>query len=175
MGILPEIYEDWSGVPDHSIFATDPVAVACREWSEARELDHERNSLAQDLKAVLAEDIAAETERAFGTPSTRAAYKREFKRFREFCQTEELSWLPTTPETVAYYLIARGGEGASIKSLERAIAAIAFVHRLSDRSWSFDDMMIRAAMRNCKRRLAEEKNGKPQAADESPAPPKETK
>jgi hypothetical protein len=167
MGILPEAHEDWSGwtgPPDPSIFANETVAVACREWREARDLDHERNNLAQDLKAVLAEDIAAETERAFGTLLTRAAYKREFKRFREFCQREALSWLPTTPETVAYYLIARCGDGASIKSLERAIAAIAFVHRLSDRSWSFDDMMIRAAMRHCRRRLAEETN----STDESP-------
>ena len=124
-------------------------------------LERERGQLSKDLAHILGGRHRAETERAFGTESTRATYKREFKRFRAFCLEQDLSSLPTTPEAIAFYMLARCADGATPKALERALAAITFVHRLSDISWSFDDVIIRAAMRLCRRKSTEQPEGKP--------------
>jgi hypothetical protein len=94
-------------------------------------------------------------------------YISEFKKFRDFCKREQLTWLPTHPEALSYYLLTRAGEGVAPKTLDRIVASIRWCHELTDRSFSFDDAMVRGTLRFCRR------NWKGGAKDEPPPEPPE--
>jgi hypothetical protein len=141
----------------------DPLlAHIFRAYREQNEFAYQRAELSQQISDILEADIQVECERAFGTGETRERYKRDFRRFQEFCKAEKLPALPTSPEAVAYFILARAGQGDAPHALARMVSAIKFVHGLDDKGWSFDDVMIRAALRFVRRHWDEEAaNGAP--------------
>jgi hypothetical protein len=73
--------------------------------------------------------------------------------------------LPSIPEAVAYYCLVRAGEGAKPNALERAVAAIRFMHvlfengghRLLGHHCDLDSPVIVAVLSWCRKRWAEER------------------
>ena len=163
MGLFPEDPRNYVPLPPSddtrtpSYMEGDPVWIAIEQANERIRFEDERASLSQILGKILAKDLQAEAERQLGTDATQATYRGDFKRFKSFCERERLSYLPTSPEAVAWYLIHRAAEGAKPKALDRAIAAIKFYHLIDDRSYSFDDVTVRAALRFSRRNFEAEK------------------
>ncbi len=61
--------------------------------------------------------------------NTRRVYQTQWKIFTGWCDEMGLHSLPAEPLTVARYLAARAGAGASIATLRLATSAIAKVHQ----------------------------------------------
>ena len=60
--------------------------------------------------------------------NTRRVYQTQWKLFTGWCGDVGLSSLPADPLTVARYLAARAGDGASIATLRLATSAITKAH-----------------------------------------------
>ena len=74
--------------------------------------------------------------------------------------------LPAEPLTVARYLAARAGSGASIATLRLATSAITKVHEWAGHESPCKDRGVRASLKGWGRRLA-----KPQRQAPAPSPP----
>ena len=61
---------------------------------------------------------------AADAPATLRAYASDLKNFEAWCQRNNLTALPATPEVVGAYLAA-AGEGYAMQTLRRRVAAIA--------------------------------------------------
>ena len=61
--------------------------------------------------------------------STRRAYTSDLKTFATWCASLELARFPVTPETVALYITHLFESGRKMATIERAMVAIAQVHR----------------------------------------------
>ena len=107
------------------------------------------NLPARATDARIAAPIQADTEsaRRFAeharSENTRRAYASDWNDFRDWCRSRDLSALPATNETVALYIASRAETGPDDengrstvglkpKTLERRLAAINGVHRLSE-------------------------------------------
>ena len=60
--------------------------------------------------------------------NTRRVYGAQWRLFTEWCDSVGLTPLPAEPLTVACYLAARAGSGASMATLRLAASAIAKAH-----------------------------------------------
>ena len=89
--------------------------------------------------------------------NTRRAYGVQWRIFDEWCAEVGLASLPAPPLTVARYLAARAGEGASIATLRLAASAIAKAHEWAGHESPCKDRGVRASLKGMARRL-----GKPQ-------------
>ena len=65
-------------------------------------------------------------------PSTRRAYRADWKIFEAWCEQKELAPLPARPETVAMFLSSEADQGKSPATLRRRLAAIRLAHRMAD-------------------------------------------
>jgi hypothetical protein len=146
----------------------DPLMVAIRETARVREIESKRARLAHQLSGILDSDLKFEVDRLLGNgyaENTRKNYKSDFQKFREFCAAADLPSLPSVPEAIAQYIIARGADGANPHVLERAVSAIKYVHTLHDRSGhrltdhgcNCEDPVVKAALRFVRRHLDGEK------------------
>ena len=94
--------------------AADPQIVP-REPASAPALRAADQSVADSLESVLSDN-------------TQRVYRTQWRIFTGWCDDVGLSALPAEPLTVARYLAARVGGGASIATLRLAASAIAKVH-----------------------------------------------
>lgn len=93
------------------------------------------------------------------SPGTLRAYRADMNAFEGWCQRNELSALPATPETVAAF-IADQSPKAAAATLKRRLAAIRKVHRLLRMENPVTDEEVVIAMR----RALRSKHARPQQA-----------
>ena len=89
--------------------------------------------------------------------NTRRVYGTQWRLFDDWCGEMRLPSLPAEPLTVARYLAARAGSGASIATLRLAASAIAKAHEWAGLESPCKDRGVRASLKGWGRRL-----GKPQ-------------
>ena len=97
--------------------------------------------VADALESVLSDN----TQRVYGT---------QWRLFVEWCDEVGLSALPAKPLTVARYLAARAGSGASMATLRLAASAIAKAHEWEKLESPCRDPGVRASLKGWGRRLA---------------------
>ena len=86
--------------------------------------------------------------------NTRRVYQTQWRLFAGWCDEVGLTPLPAEPLTVARYLAARAGDGASIATLRLATSAIAKAHEWAKLESPCRDPGVRASLRGWGRRLA---------------------
>ena len=97
--------------------------------------------VASSLEAVLSDN-------------TRRTYDTQWRIFDDWCAEVGLSALPAEPLTVARYLAARAGSGASIATLRLATSAISKAHEWARLESPCRDPGVRASLKGWGRRLA---------------------
>ena len=97
--------------------------------------------VADSLEAVLSEN-------------TKRTYAAQWRSFDDWCDQVGLASLPAEPLTVARYLAARAGSGASIATLRLAASAIAKAHEWAKLESPCRDPGVRASLKGWGRRLA---------------------
>ena len=86
--------------------------------------------------------------------NTRRVYGAQWRLFTDWCGDVGLRSLPAGPLTVARYLAARAGDGASIATLRLATSAIAKAHEWAGHESPCRDQGVRASLKGWGRRLA---------------------
>ena len=97
--------------------------------------------VASSLESVLSDN----THRVYGT---------QWRIFAGWCAEVGLTSLPAEPLTVARYLAARAGSGASIATMRLATSAIAKAHEWAKLECPCRDPGVRASLKGWGRRLA---------------------
>ena len=97
--------------------------------------------VADALESVLSDN----TQRVYGT---------QWRLFNDWCDEVGLVSLPAEPLTVARYLAARAGSGASIATIRLAASAIAKAHEWAKLESPCRDPGVRASLKGWGRRLA---------------------
>ena len=86
--------------------------------------------------------------------NTRRVYGAQWRLFTDWCGDVGLRSLPAEPLTVARYLAARAGSGASMATLRLASSAIAKAHQWAGHESPCRDQGVREALKGWGRRLA---------------------
>ena len=120
--------------------ATGPQ-IALRSPAGTPALRAADQGVADALEAVLSEN-------------TRRVYGAQWRLFTDWCDSVGLTPLPAEPLTVARYLAARAGAGASIATLRLAASAIAKVHQWAGHDSPGRDRGVRESLKGWGRRLA---------------------
>ena len=106
-----------------------------------------------DLRA--ADQGVAESLESVLSDNTRRVYGTQWRIFTSWCDEFGLSSLPAEPLTVARYLAARAGAGASIATMRLATSAIAKAHEWAKLESPCRDPAVRASLKGWgRRRLA---------------------
>ena len=107
------------------------------------------------VQALLAADQSvADALESVLSDNTRRVYQTQWKLFDDWCGDVGLRALPAEPLTVARYLAARAGSGASIATLRLATSAITKAHEWAGRESPGKDRGVRASLKGWGRRLA---------------------
>ena len=120
-------------IADHRIVPHHPA--------DLPELAAADRGVADSLEAVLSEN-------------TKRTYDAQWRSFDDWCAEVGLQSLPAEPLTVARYLAARAGSGASIATLRLATSAIAKAHEWAKLESPCRDPGVRASLKGWGRRLA---------------------
>ena len=96
----------------------------------------------------------AEALTAVLSDNTRRTYDTQWRIFDDWCAEMGLSALPAVPLTVARYLAARAGSGASIATLRLATSAISKAHEWAKLESPCRDPGVRASLKGWGRRLS---------------------
>ena len=96
--------------------------------------------VASSLESVLADN-------------TRRTYDTQWRIFAGWCEEVGLTSLPAVPLTVARYLAARAGSGASVATLRLATSAIAKAHEWAKLESPCRDPWVRASLKGWGRRV----------------------
>ena len=86
--------------------------------------------------------------------NTRRVYQTQWRIFTGWCDEVGLTYLPAEPLTVARYLAARAGSGASIATMRLATSAIAKAHEWAKLESPGRDPGVRASLKGWGRRLS---------------------
>ena len=86
--------------------------------------------------------------------NTRRTYGAQWRIFDDWCAEVGLTSLPAEPLTLARYLAARAGSGASIATLRLATSAISKAHEWAKLESPCRDPGVRASLKGWGRRLA---------------------
>ena len=120
---------------------TTGTQIVPHQPSSLPELRAADRGVAQSLKSVLSDN-------------TRRVYQTQWRIFEGWCDEVGLASLPAEPLTVARYLAARAGAGASIATLRLATSAIAKAHEWAKLESPCRDPGVRASLKGWGRRLA---------------------
>jgi hypothetical protein len=112
----------------------DKTAASAKAAEQARTLDEIRALLADQLQEILAPQIDAKLDKWETKPTTRSKYKRDFQRFKLWCETIGVPCLPAAPEVVALYFVELAEQGLAVPTLKRMRSSIARVHELASYS-----------------------------------------
>ena len=99
----------------------------------------------QGVASALESVLSDNTNRVYGT---------QWRLFNDWCGEVGLRSLPAEPLTVARYLAARAGNGASIATMRLATSAIAKAHQWAKLESPCRDPGVRAALKGWGRRLS---------------------
>ena len=86
--------------------------------------------------------------------NTKRVYATQWRLFADWCGDVGLHPLPAEPLTVARYLAARAGDGASIATIRLATSAITKAHEWAKQESPCRDPGVRASLKGWGRRLA---------------------
>ena len=86
--------------------------------------------------------------------NTRRVYGAQWRLFTDWCGDVGLTSLPAEPLTVARYLAARAGSGASIATMRLSASAITKAHEWAGHESPCKDRGVRASLKGWGRRLA---------------------
>lgn len=78
--------------------------------------------------AVVDLGAALDYARAAVPPNTERVYRCQWQAFERYCAAAGVEALPARPETVAAYIANRAKAGASVSTIEQALAAVAAAH-----------------------------------------------
>ena len=120
--------------------AADPQIVL-RQPPSAPALRTADQGVADALESVLSDN-------------TKRVYGAQWRLFNDWCDSVGLTPLPAEPLTVARYLAARAGSGASMATLRLATSAIAKAHEWAKQESPCRDQGVRASLKGWGRRLA---------------------
>ena len=115
--------------------------VVPREPASLPELWAADQGVASSLESVLSDN-------------TRRTYTTQWRIFQGWCDQVGLASLPAEPLTVASYLAARAGSGASIATLRLATSAISKAHEWAKLESPCRNPGVRASLKGWGRRLA---------------------
>ena len=101
-----------------------------------------------------ADQGVASTLEAVLSDNTKRVYQTQWKLFTGWCAEVGLASLPAEPLTVARYLAARAGDGASIATLRLVTSAIAKALECAGHESPCRDPGVRASLKGWGRRLA---------------------
>ena len=101
-----------------------------------------------------ADQGVADALEAVLSDNTRRVYGAQWRLFTDWCSEMGLRSLPAEPLTVARYLAARAGSGASIATMRLATSAIAKAHEWAKHESPCKDRGVRASLKGWGRRLA---------------------
>ena len=101
-----------------------------------------------------ADQGVADSLEAVLSDNTRRTYDTQWRMFDDWCAEVGLSALPAEPLTVARYLAARAGSGASIATLRLVTSAISKAHEWAKLESPCRDPGVRASLKGWGRRLA---------------------
>lgn len=85
-----------------------------------------------DLEKMILPDIIIAVKKyldAARSPSTRAAYKKDWQTFIDWCEVHNIDPLPASPATVALYATSLAEIGRKVSSISRAMTSINQAHR----------------------------------------------
>ena len=80
------------------------------------------------LAPIVDLDAALVYARAAVPPTTERVYRCQWRAFERYCAAAQVDALPSRPEVVAAYIASRAQAGASVATIEQALAAIAAAH-----------------------------------------------
>ena len=120
--------------------ASDPQIVP-REPASLPALRAADQGVASALESVLSDN-------------TKRVYAAQWRLFNDWCAEVGLVSLPAEPLTVARYLAARAGSGASIATMRLAASAISKAHEWAKQESPCRDPGVRAALKGWGRRLS---------------------
>jgi len=105
------------------------------------------------LPASIEPELAAAVDlaKAEKAPSTRKAYRTDFRLFEAWCETKGATALPAAPETVASFLAAQAGAGIKPSTIARRVAAIRYAHKLAGMVTPTDSEAVKATVRGIRR------------------------
>lgn len=106
------------------------------------------------------QEHARELQRSSRAASTERGYASDWRDFTEWCQAEELTPVPATPETVATYLAAMEEAGARPATLRRRLSGIAAGHERAGVTSPTSAELVRRTMSNIRRELGSASQGK---------------
>ena len=86
--------------------------------------------------------------------NTRRVYGAQWRLFNDWCDSVVLRSMPAEPLTVARYLAARAGSGASVANLRLATSTIAKAHEWANLESPCRGPGVRASLKGWGRRLA---------------------
>ena len=112
-----------------------------REPSSLAELAAADQGVSASLESVLADN-------------TKRTYTTQWRLFTGWCDEVGLTSLPAEPLTVARYLAARAGSGASIATLRLAASAISKAHERARLESPCRDPGVRDSLKGWGRRLS---------------------
>ena len=118
---------------DSQIVASRPAAAPALRAAD--------QSVADALESVLSDN-------------TQRVYQTQWKLFDGWCSEMSLRALPAEPLTVARYLAARAGSGASIATMRLATSAITKAHEWAGHESPCKDRGVRASLKGWGRRLS---------------------
>ena len=101
-----------------------------------------------------ADQGVAEALESVLSDNTRRVYGAQWRIFTGWCDEVGLASLPAEPLTVARYLAARAGSGASIATLRLATSAISKAHQWAKQESPCRDSGVRASLKGWGRRLS---------------------
>jgi site-specific recombinase XerD len=96
---------------------------------------------------------AARFAAAEKAPTTRRAYKTDFRIFSAWCQERDLDPLPASPAIVAAYLAYEVGQNLRPSTLGRRLAAIQYAHQAAGHEPPTNAEGVKATLRGIRRTL----------------------
>ena len=85
--------------------------------------------------------------------STKRAYLSDFRSFEAWCASQGVAAMPARPELVALYATAMADSGRRVSTIERAVTAIAQVHRSQGIDWPRSHPALTEVLAGIRRRL----------------------
>jgi integrase len=85
--------------------------------------------------------------------STKKAYLSDFRSFEAWCGSQGVVAMPARPELVALYATALADVGRRVSTIERAVTAIAQVHRARGVDWPRSHPALTEVLAGIRRRL----------------------
>lgn len=125
------------------------VAELERKEAAAAQLAAERELKEKEIEQVLSQTLRAELDAEIESQKLNAKtlkrYREDFQRFRKYCESSGLQYLPAGPQVTAMFLSEDCKKG--LAHVNRLRAAIACTHRIAGFPDPTDDLLVKAVCR----------------------------